>query len=284
MIHASNQAFVILPCERKCAERSVCFLWVGPFGNMMNKFLFLLRSFSFRKKKHDKIETPFESTSNAKIRWKENVASNCSGNIIDLVSAVKNIGSLCIKGDDNYVFFDTDSTYVGDISIQGSNNVIMIGKKAVIRGRILIKGNNQKVIFGKHTTTQSCYILCQECCNIEIGDWCMFSRDIEIRTTDAHSVVDLKTRERINKSASVKIGNHVWVGVGSLISKGSQIPNDSIVGAYSFVNKKFTDENVLIAGTPAKIIRHGLTWNRGRKSKFTKSQLEHWKEPPSKTE
>jgi acetyltransferase-like isoleucine patch superfamily enzyme len=153
-----------------------------------------------------------------------------------------------------------------------------------VRGRLLVKGDGQSVKIGKNTTFQSVYILCQESCNVEIGEWCMFSRDIEIRTTDAHSVVDVKTRQRINKPTSVKIGNHVWVGVGSLISKGSQIPNDSIVGAYSFVNKKFTEENVLIAGTPAKIVRHGVTWNRGRKPKFTQAQLEHWKEPPSKTE
>lgn len=176
------------------------------------------------------------------------------------------------------------STLSGRVSIEGKNNKVILDSNSVYRGRLIVRGNDQVVFIGKNTTFQSVYILCQEGCNIEIGDWCMFSRDIEIRTTDAHSVVDVQTRERVNKPASVKIGNHVWVGVGSLISKGSQIPNDSIVGAYSFVNKIFTEENVLIAGTPAKIVRHGVTWNRGRKPKFTQAQLEHWKEPPSKTE
>lgn len=253
----------------------------------MNKVFLFLRSFfcfngSVRKTNASVKST--SSASNSEVRWKENFFSTGSDNIVNHISAFKKIGSLTIKGNGNEVFFDSGSTYVGNISIQGDNNKVVIGEKAVIRGRILIKGNNQKVFFGKHTTTQSCYILCQEGCNIEIGDWCMFSRDIEIRTTDAHSVVDVKNRKRVNTPSSVKIGNHVWVGVGSLISKGSQIPNDSIVGAYSFVNKKFTEENVLIAGTPAKIVRHGVTWNRGRKPKFTQAQLEHWKEPPSKTE
>ncbi|PRY66332.1 acetyltransferase-like isoleucine patch superfamily enzyme [Vreelandella songnenensis] len=253
----------------------------------MNNVFLLLRSFFCFKDSIGKTNTSIKSTpgsSGSQVRWKENVSSTGSGNIINLVSAFKKIGSLTIKGDGNKVFFGAGSTYVGNISIQGNNNKIVIGEEAVIRSRVLIKGSNQKVVFGKHTTTQSCYILCQEGCNIEIGDWCMFSRDIEIRTTDAHSVVDVKTRKRVNTPSSVKIGNHVWVGVGSLISKGSQIPNDSIVGAYSFVNKEFTEENVLIAGTPAKIVRHGVTWNRGRKPKFTQAQLEHWKEPPSKTE
>lgn len=193
-------------------------------------------------------------------------------------------GALTVVGDHNEVFFKSGVKCKGKITIEGSGNVVIFGDGSFFRGRLIVRGNNQVVSIGSHSTFQSVYMLCQENCNIKIGNWCMFSRDVEIRTTDAHSVVDAKTRERVNNPASVKIGNHVWVGVGSLISKGSQIPNDSIVGAYSFVNKKFTEENVLIAGTPAKIVRHGVTWNRGRKPKFTQAQLEHWKEPPSKTE
>lgn len=200
------------------------------------------------------------------------------------VAGEKKAFSIVDKGEGNNVEISNSAVVKGAIKINGNNNHVLIADEVVVRGDILVRGDNQRLTIGAHTTFQSVYILCQEGCNIEIGDWCMFSRDIEIRTTDAHSVVDVQTRERVNKPASVKIGNHVWVGVGSLISKGSQIPNDSIVGAYSFVNKKFTEENVLIAGTPAKIVRHGVTWNRGRKPKFTQAQLEHWKEPPSKTE
>lgn len=193
-------------------------------------------------------------------------------------------GRINFEGTDNLLVIKDGATVSGKISIEGKNNKVFFHPNSVYRGRLIVRGNNQVVTIGANTTFQSVYMLCQEGCNIEIGDWCMFSRDIEIRTTDAHSVVDVNTRERVNKPSSVKIGDHVWVGVGSLISKGSQISNDSIVGAYSFVNKKFTEENVLIAGTPAKIVRHGVTWNRGRKPKFTQAQLEHWKEPPSKTE
>ncbi|MGP9675263.1 MULTISPECIES: acyltransferase [unclassified Halomonas] len=199
-------------------------------------------------------------------------------------STLQHQGRITITGENNSVFIGNNVKLNVIITIQGDDNVVEITDNSVVRGQILVKGKNQRVSIGSNTTFQSVYILCQEGCNIEIGDWCMFSRDIEIRTTDAHSVVDVETRERINQPASVTIGNHVWVGVGSLISKGACIPNDSIVGAYSFVNKKFTEENVLLAGTPAEIVRQGVTWNRGRKPKFSKAQLEHWKEPPSKTE
>lgn len=189
-----------------------------------------------------------------------------------------------VGGKKNKIIVEKGAKVDCQVTVDGNFNKIYLGQGCKLKGRIIVRGDRQKIKIGAGTTFQNVYILCQEKCNISIGRFCMFSRDIEIRTTDAHSVVDIQSRERVNKPASVKIGNHVWVGVGSLISKGSQIPNDSIVGAYSFVNKKFAEENVLIAGTPAKIVRQGVTWNRGRKPKFSKAQLEHWKEPPSKTE
>lgn len=65
----------------------------------------------------------------------------------------------------------------------------------------------------------------------------MFSRKIEVRTTDAHSVIDIETRSRINKAESIHIGDHVWVGLSTIINKGAVIPSDNIIGANSFVNK-----------------------------------------------
>ena len=44
--------------------------------------------------------------------------------------------------------------------------------------------------------------------------------------------------------------------------KGAKIPNNCIVGANSLVNKEFFEENCLIAGTPAKIIKKGVNWSR----------------------
>lgn len=231
------------------------------------------------KKKVVDLEKPAESIKSAKV-----VIDIAPDNELFIDSTAKVKGKLVVKGQGNRVSFAEGVTFNGHLTIQGDDNEITLCRESVVRGRLLLKGKKQKIIIGESTTFGSVYILSQENCDVYIGSWCMFSRDIEIRTTDAHSVVDIDTRQRINLPAPVKIGNHVWVGVGSLISKGSQIPNDSIVGAYSFVNKKFTEENVLIAGTSAKIVRHGVTWNRGRKPKFTQAQLEHWKEPPSKTE
>lgn len=56
------------------------------------------------------------------------------------------------------------------------------------------------------------------------------------------------------------------------------MPSDSIVGAMSFVNRQSDEEGVVLAGSPAKIVKRGITWNRSRRDKFTREQMDHWKD------
>ena len=91
----------------------------------------------------------------------------------------------------------------------------------------------------------------------------MFSYDIIMRTGDGHKIFSTQqTNERINPNEDIIIGNHVWVACKAIILKGAVISNNSIVGACSLVNKKFYEENVLLAGIPAQIKKHGITWER----------------------
>jgi acetyltransferase-like isoleucine patch superfamily enzyme len=87
--------------------------------------------------------------------------------------------------------------------------------------------------------------------------------DIEIRTGDSHSILDM-SGNRINPSSNVVIGNHVWVGSRVIILKGAQISDFSIIGAGSIVSGEFPDTNVILAGVPAKIVKDNINWKRER--------------------
>lgn len=150
------------------------------------------------------------------------------------------------------------------IHIRGSHNEITIGEDTDLIGHILLKGKKQSIKIGDRTTFKNVYLLSQEGKNISIGADCMFSYDIAVRTTDAHSVLDLETNERLNGAKDVFIGDHVWIAASCLISKGAIIPNDTIIGARSVVTKPFPEEHTTIAGSPAKVIKTGTTWNRER--------------------
>lgn len=200
------------------------------------------------------------------------------GNVFSAGGAQELRGKVRIKGSGNKVIIEAGAKFSGSISVSGRDSLVHIGKSAHFRGDILVKeGSGQTVWFGDHSTSVNVYILCQEHCDVRIGNWCMFSREIEIRTTDAHSVIDRKTLRRLNKPESITIGDHVWVGVGSIINKGAVIPSDSIVGAMSFVNGKFTEDGVIIAGMPAKVVKQGITWDRSRRDSFTPEQISYWK-------
>lgn len=97
---------------------------------------------------------------------------------------------------------------------------------------------------------------------IEIGKGCMLSSGITFRATDGHAIFDVSTGELLNKSKPIFIGDNCWIGSEVVIMKGSTIPNNVIVGSRSLVAKIFHEENVVLAGVPAKIIRKNCGWSR----------------------
>lgn len=183
-----------------------------------------------------------------------------------------------LYGNGNKIDLPKTSSFIGHITVRGQGNRIQIGENCRIAGELMIKGADQTISIGEGTTFESVYIVCLERCDVTIGRWCMFSRGIEVRTSDAHSLIRKRDGRRLNLAAPVVIGDHVWVGVGALISKGTVIPDDCVVGAKSFVNKAFSETGVLLAGMPAAIVKRGITWNRAaRNRRFSKDELEAWR-------
>ena len=93
-----------------------------------------------------------------------------------------------------------------------------------------------------------------------IGDGAHIARDTIIRTSDGQTLIDPETMLPTDPPEDVIIGNHVWLMSRCIILKGSHIPNGCAVAANSLVNKKFTEENLLLCGTPAKIMKRNIRW------------------------
>ena len=160
-----------------------------------------------------------------------------------------------------------ENSYLKNCSFffQGPNNNIIIGANVRLIGVefIMRYGGNNSIIVGSQTTTGgTVQIEASEGTTIIIGEDCMFSHNIKLFSTDSHSIVD-ENGQRINFAKDITIGNHVWIGMNSIILKGSFVPNNSIISANSvYTMKKFDDANSIFAGVPARKIKNKINWKR----------------------
>jgi len=171
-----------------------------------------------------------------------------------------------IKGTNNKVFINNHSTlFCCDISIMGNDNTIIIDERVcAVKCEIYIEDDNNLVKIGKDSHISGfTHLACIEGCNIIIGEKCLFSSDVTFRTGDSHSILDLDGI-RINPSLDIEIGNHVWIGNKTIITKGVHIAENCILATGSVVTKKFDDTNVIIGGIPAKIIKRNINWDELR--------------------
>lgn len=164
-----------------------------------------------------------------------------------------------ISGNNEVYFGKNAIIKESSVGIKGSNTKIIIEDECKLRGiDISINANNSIFKIGRGTTTEEVKIVMGDG-NIIIGEDCMFSKEIEIRNLDSHTIVFQDGK--MNKNKDIIIGNHVWVGLKSLILKGSIIEENSIVGAGSVVAGKF-EKNSVIVGNPAKKVKEIQNWER----------------------
>lgn len=78
---------------------------------------------------------------------------------------------------------------------------------------------------------------------IQLGQDVMIARNVVIYDSDFHPIRNNLGRQT-NPAKRVIIGNHVWIGTGSIILKGTEIGNDSVIAAGSRVTGKVKSGSV----------------------------------------
>jgi acetyltransferase-like isoleucine patch superfamily enzyme len=106
-----------------------------------------------------------------------------------------------------------------------------------------------ELLIGCHSAvTKNHHLDCTS--EISIGDFCAiggYQTYFLTHSTDLY--------EGRQDSKPIKIGNYCRISTRSTLLGGSEMPNYSILGACSLLNKKYTDEWKLYAGIPAKPIK-----------------------------
>jgi hypothetical protein len=101
------------------------------------------------------------------------------------------------------------------IHIIGNNNTIEFKEYCNVGPECSFwcEGDNIKIVIGAYTSfTVANHLNAQEDNSmIVIGEDCMISNHVIIRTSDSHPIYSLESKERINPAKDIHIGNHVWI-------------------------------------------------------------------------
>ena len=97
--------------------------------------------------------------------------------------------------------------------------------------------------------------------NIIIGKACTMSWGITLKTDDTHPIY--QNGKLINRSRDIVIGDNCWIGMNATILKNSILANGTIIGANALVAGKFFQENTIIAGNPARVVKENINWKCG---------------------
>lgn len=190
---------------------------------------------------------------------------NGQGNVLDIRGRIKNT-EIKIIGNHNKVIIEEGAIVSnGLVYILGNNNTIKIGTHVKFKaGDLWVENDGCRLAIGAGTTVVQAHLAVTESGrNLSIGEDCMLSRGIEIRTGDSHSIIDLTTGKKINNAQDIAIAEHVWIGEGVTILKGVTVGKNSIIGTGSIVTKP-VPQQVAVAGVPARVIRTNVTWSRKR--------------------
>lgn len=180
--------------------------------------------------------------------------SDLTGTITINSTKIK-MGMIKIGSQGSDMFPNTATT----LMIQG--NVVFNGKFVIGTGSSIICRKNGIINFGKDDTLGARNIIfCEQ--EMNFGDNFLTSWDCQIMDTDTHDVVDCITSEIRPSVKPVSFGEHVWLGNGVVVNKGTKLPSNTIVASRSLCNKDYTDigEYSILAGSPAKIVAKNKKW------------------------
>ena len=139
---------------------------------------------------------------------------------------------------------------------QVSGDVDFKGKASIGHGsKISVRG---KLELGDHfnITAESTIVCAKE---IRFGSDCLVSWDVLVMDTDEHPVYN-KEGERINEDRPIIVGNHVWIGCKSMLLKGAELPDHTILAAGTALRTAFHGEEQIIGGNPPSILKREVRW------------------------
>lgn len=90
---------------------------------------------------------------------------------------------------------------------------------------------------------------------ISMGNNCVIASGVNIIDSNGHVLLSNNRTTGRDEPKEIIIGNNVWIGLNSIILKGTKIGDNCVIAAGSVVKGDFP-ENSLIQGNPANVVKN----------------------------
>jgi hypothetical protein len=150
--------------------------------------------------------------------------------------------SMHVGGDAATIFLDRSCVLTaGEIYCGGDSTIVLHGPVVGTRGAIVDARNGGSIVAQADQ---------------------LWAADVYLATDDMHRLEDVATGERINPfGADIRLGRRVWLGRDVVVTGHVDIGDGSVIGLRSLVRGQKVPPNTVAAGTPARIVREGVTWS-----------------------
>ncbi len=176
---------------------------------------------------------------------------------------------LNIRGDNNTITIHYPFTFINtEIEMEGNNCKFEIeSSDRPMKDTYFFIDNAGEVYIGKNSRFNTGNIKIfvgdnpyNNPSKLIVGNDFQVGRNVTIRTSDGHAIFNKGEDLPYNAPQTIKIGDYVWLGTNVMVTKGAEISSNTVVGAYTLVNKKFTQEGIILGGIPAKILKENIYW------------------------
>lgn len=161
--------------------------------------------------------------------------------LVVVASPCDNMASLLLGGDEATVFLGPRSAFTATDVYCGARSSVVLSSDVVATRCAIVDARNGGSIVAEPDQ--------------------LWAANVYVATDDMHRMEDLATGARLNPyGAHIRLGRHVWLGRDAIVTGHAEIGAGAVVGARSMVRGQKVPPHTAVAGTPARVIREGVTW------------------------
>lgn len=156
----------------------------------------------------------------------------------------------------------TGMEFFSSVLVGGDGATVFIGPATFMTAADLYCGAGSTLVLNSHVVaTGKAIVDARNGGSIVAQPDQLWAAGAYLATDDMHRLEDLATGARLNPyGAHIRLGRHVWLGRDAILGGHVEIGEGAVVGTRSLVRNQKVPAHTAVAGTPARVIREGITW------------------------